>query len=108
MAMVAFTAGEIPGGLTPVGGKRAGMVVKQGGNEAEAEHEDKIRSPGRCVVDFFKKGRSHVTMVPLNEGVAIDLWPGEEVVGIEVLDASDHLELDPKAAKVVLEKLQAG
>ena len=95
MAMVAFTAGEIPGGLTPVGGKRAGMVVKQGGNEAEAEHEDEIRSPGRCVVDFFKKGRSHVTMVPLNEDVAIDLWPGEEVVGIEVLESFGSSRIRP-------------
>jgi uncharacterized protein YuzE len=56
----------------------------------------------------FTERPSQVTTVRLNEDVAIDLGPGEEVVGIEVLDASEHLELDPKAAKVVLENLQAG
>lgn len=56
----------------------------------------------------FKKGRSNVTTVRINEDVAIDLGLGEEVVGIEVLDASEHLDLDRKAAKVVLENLQAG
>jgi len=56
----------------------------------------------------FKKDRSHVTTVRINEDVAIDLGPGEEVVGIEVLDASEHVDLDRKAAKVVLENLQAG
>ncbi len=55
----------------------------------------------------FKKGRSNVITVRINEDVAIDLGPGEEVVGIEVLDASEHLDLDRKAAKVVLENLQA-
>ncbi len=55
----------------------------------------------------FKKGRSNVTTVRINEDVAIDLRPGEEVVGIEVLDASEHVDLDRKAAKVVLENLQA-
>jgi len=56
----------------------------------------------------FKRIRSTVTTVRINEDVAIDLGPGEEVVGIEVLDASEHVDLDPKAAKVVLENLQAG
>ena len=54
----------------------------------------------------FKKGPTQVTTVRLNEDVAIDLGPGEEVVGIEVLDASEHLGIDRKAPKVALENLR--
>ncbi len=56
----------------------------------------------------FKMGRSNVTTVRINEDVAIDLGPGEEVVGIEVLDASEHLGIDREAPKLELENLQAG
>ena len=54
----------------------------------------------------FKSGPSQVTTLRLNEDVAVDLGPEEEVVGIEVLDASEHVEIDSEAAKVVLENLQ--
>ena len=54
----------------------------------------------------FKKGPTQVTTIRLNEDVAIDLGPGEEVVGIEVLDASQHVSIDRKAPKVVLENLR--
>jgi uncharacterized protein YuzE len=53
----------------------------------------------------FKKGPTQVTTIRLNEDVTIDLGPGEEVVDIEVLDASGHLDIDLKAPKVVLEDL---
>ena len=54
----------------------------------------------------FKKGPTQVTTIRLNKDVAVDLGPGEEVVGIEVLDASEHVNFDRKAPKVVLENLQ--
>ncbi|MBM3948289.1 MAG: DUF2283 domain-containing protein [SAR202 cluster bacterium] len=38
----------------------------------------------------FKAGPTEVTTVRINEDVAIDLGPNEEIVGIEVLDASRH------------------
>lgn len=46
----------------------------------------------------FKNDRRHVTTERLNEDVVIDLRLGEEVVWIEVLDASEHVDLDRKAA----------
>jgi uncharacterized protein YuzE len=42
----------------------------------------------------------------LSEDVAVDLGLGEEVVRIEVLDASERLNIDRKAPKVALENLQ--
>ena len=42
----------------------------------------------------FKAGPTQVTTVRLTEDVAIDLGPHEEIVGIEVLDASKHLGTD--------------
>ena len=54
----------------------------------------------------FKQEPTQVTTIHLNEDVAVDLGPGEEVVGIEVLDASEHLNIDRKAPKVTLENLQ--
>lgn len=54
----------------------------------------------------FKKGPTPVTSIRLSEDVAVDLGPGEEVVGIEILDASQHLGLERMAPKVVLENLQ--
>ena len=53
----------------------------------------------------FKKGPIEVTTVRLSEDVAIDLGPKEEIVGIEVLDASEHLSLERMKPTVVLENL---
>jgi len=53
----------------------------------------------------FKKGPIEVTTVRLTEDVAIDLGPKEEIVGIEVLDASEHLSLERMKPTVVLENL---
>ena len=39
----------------------------------------------------FKEGPVQVTTIRLTEDVAINLGPGEEIVGIEVLDASQHV-----------------
>lgn len=53
----------------------------------------------------FKKGPIEVSTVRLSEDVAIDLGPKEEIVGIEVLDASEHLSLERMKPTVVLENL---
>lgn len=37
----------------------------------------------------FKKGPAQVTTLRLSEDVAVDLGPHEEIVGIEILDASN-------------------
>lgn len=54
----------------------------------------------------FKKGPAQVTTVRLSEDIAVDFGPGEEMVGIEVLDASTHLGLERIRPKVALENLE--
>jgi len=54
----------------------------------------------------FKKGPSQVTTLHFSEDVAIDLGPHEEIVGIEILGASDHLALERLDPKVLLENLK--
>ena len=54
----------------------------------------------------FKKKRVQVTTIRLSEDVAVDFCPGEEIVGIEILDASRHMRLGKKNPKVELENLQ--
>jgi uncharacterized protein YuzE len=54
----------------------------------------------------FKKGKTQVTTIRLNEDVAVDIGPGEEVAGIEILDASRHLGLDRSKPQITLENLQ--
>lgn len=54
----------------------------------------------------FKKGPTQVTTIRLTEDIAVDLGPGEEIAGIEVLDASFHLGIDRSQPKVTLENLQ--
>ena len=54
----------------------------------------------------FKKGPTQVTTIRVTEDVAIDLGPHEEIVGIEVLDASKHLGIDKAQPRVELENLK--
>lgn len=54
----------------------------------------------------FKQGSVPVTTVRLNEDIAIDLGANEEIVGIEILDASEHLELKNASFKLELENLK--
>jgi uncharacterized protein YuzE len=54
----------------------------------------------------FKKGPTQVTTVHFSEDVAIDLGPHEEIVGIEILGASDHLALERLNPRVLLENLK--
>jgi uncharacterized protein YuzE len=53
----------------------------------------------------FKEGRFQVTTMRVNEDIAIDFGPHEEIIGIEILDASQHLNLEKDAPKVELENL---
>jgi uncharacterized protein YuzE len=55
----------------------------------------------------FKKGPVQVTTVRLTEDIAIDFGPNEEIVGIEILDASEHLQLNRKEPRIELENLIA-
>ena len=54
----------------------------------------------------FKKGPTQVTTIRLTEDIAVDLGPGEEIAGIEVLDVSFHLGIDRSQPKITLENLQ--
>jgi uncharacterized protein YuzE len=54
----------------------------------------------------FETRRVSVTTVRLSEDVAVDFGPGEEVVGIEILDASRHMRLGKKNPKIWLKNLQ--
>ena len=49
---------------------------------------------------------AQVTTVRLTEDIAVDFGPGEEVVGIEILSASEHLGLDRQRPVVELVDLQ--
>jgi uncharacterized protein YuzE len=53
----------------------------------------------------FKKGKVQATTIRITEDVAIDLGPNEEIVGIEILDASKHLEFNIHNPKIEVENL---
>lgn len=54
----------------------------------------------------FIEGPAECTVIRLNDQVAVNIGPGERVVGIEVLDASELLE-GIREGKVDLENLTA-
>jgi uncharacterized protein YuzE len=53
----------------------------------------------------FKKGPTQVTTVRLTEDMAVDFGPNEEIVGIEVLDASQNLGFSKEKPTIELENL---
>jgi uncharacterized protein YuzE len=55
----------------------------------------------------FKKGPTQVTTVRVTEDLAIDFGPSEEIVGIEILGASEHLGLSKEEPLVELENLKS-
>jgi len=55
----------------------------------------------------FKKGPTQVTTVRVTEDLAIDFGPNEEIVGIEILDASEHLDLTKEGPVIELENLKS-
>jgi uncharacterized protein YuzE len=56
---------------------------------------------------FFTEKPAQVTTKRLDEDFAVDFAPNGEVVGIEVLDASEHVFKKGAARKVLLENLEA-
>jgi len=55
----------------------------------------------------FKKGPTQVTTIRITEDIAIDLGENEEIVGIEILDASIHFGFKKNEPKIELENLIA-
>ena len=53
----------------------------------------------------FKKKPVEVTTMRITEDIAVDFGPAEDIVGIEVLDASKHLEISPEHPGIELENL---
>lgn len=53
----------------------------------------------------FKKGPTEVTTIRLSEDIALDLGPNEEIVGIEILDASEHFVFKKENPKIELENI---
>ncbi len=53
----------------------------------------------------FKKGPTQVTTIRITEDIAIDLGENEEIVGIEILDASIHFGFKKDEPKIELENL---
>lgn len=54
----------------------------------------------------FKKGPTEVTTIHLSEDIAIDLGPNEELVGIEILDASEQLGFEKGKPAIELENIR--
>ncbi len=54
---------------------------------------------------LFKDDLVQVTTIRLTEDIAVDFGPREEVIGIEILDASEHLNLKKEMPMVKLENL---
>jgi uncharacterized protein YuzE len=53
----------------------------------------------------FKESIAQVTTMRITEDIAIDFGPHEEIIGIEILDASEHLNIMKESPKVELENL---
>ena len=54
----------------------------------------------------FKKGPVQVTTIRLTEDVAVDLGPREEIVGIEILDADEHLGFSRESPELEVENIR--
>ena len=54
---------------------------------------------------LFGKDDVQVTTIRLTEDIAVDFGPHEEIVGIEILDASKHLNLKKESPMVELENI---
>lgn len=54
----------------------------------------------------FKKGPTEVTTIRITEDIVIDLGPNEEIVGIEILDASEHFGFKKERLEIELENIK--
>ncbi|MCD6384761.1 DUF2283 domain-containing protein [Candidatus Sumerlaeota bacterium] len=55
----------------------------------------------------FLEGDYECTTIRLNEDVAVNIAPGGKIVGIEVLDASENLNIIPGSPTIKLEKISS-
>jgi uncharacterized protein YuzE len=55
----------------------------------------------------FREGEAQVTTIRLTEDIAVDFGPNEEIFGIEILAASQHLGFTPEAPSITLENIKA-
>lgn len=55
----------------------------------------------------FKREPTQVTTIRLTEDGAIDFGPNEEIAGMEILDASEHLRIPKDEPRVELENIEA-
>ena len=53
----------------------------------------------------FRADIVQVTTIRITEDIAIDFGPHEEIAGIEILDASEHLSIVKESPKIELENL---
>ena len=53
----------------------------------------------------FKDAHVQVTTMRITEDIAIDFGPHEEIIGIEILDASEHLNIRREKPIIELENL---
>ncbi|MFC1716557.1 DUF2283 domain-containing protein [Candidatus Poribacteria bacterium] len=53
----------------------------------------------------FKEDIIQVITIRITEDIAIDFGPHEEIAGIEILDASEHLSIVKESPKIELENL---
>jgi len=54
----------------------------------------------------FLEGSFECTTLRLSDSVAVNIAPGGRVVGMEVLDASENLEILPKSPSIQIENLK--
>jgi len=55
----------------------------------------------------FKDRSVQVTTMRITEDIAIDFGPHEEIVGIEILDASEHLNFNRESPSITIENMVA-
>lgn len=54
----------------------------------------------------FKEKKGEVTTIRITEDFAVDLGDGEEVVGIEILDASSYFKIQERIPEIELENVK--
>jgi uncharacterized protein YuzE len=56
---------------------------------------------------YLTEQRGEVTTVKANENVFLDYGPGDQLVGIEILDASEVLDFDREHPEIKIDKALA-
>ncbi len=84
------------------------QMAERGANEMEVEAAMRIAYDPSVDALYIRlvEGLVQCEVIRLNDRVAVNIGPGEQVVGIEILDASEVLE-GLRERKVYLENLTA-